>query len=485
MERPELFINFYKALSLQVHSNFTTQALHTSSNQAKMAPHRYQSTEHKDAAPLGKPLDFAFSKKTAQNRFLKGAMTERLSSWDPTNLEARGIPSKNLVNVYRRWGEGEFGVILTGNIMIEYDHLEAAGNPIIPRGSKYEGERFEGFKDLAKQAKKHGSLIVGQVSHPGRQVTEQIQKNPISASDVHLEGNVLGMTFAKPRAATTEDIENIIEGFAHAAEYLEKAGYDGIQLHGAHGYLLAQFLSPSTNKRTDKYGGSLENRARLITEIGQKIRKRTSESFVLSIKLNSVEFQENGFDTAEAATLCKLLEDNTFDFVELSGGTYEKLAFVHQRESTKKREAFFLDFAEKITPSLSKTRTYVTGGFKTASAMVDALQAVDGVGLARPICLEPELSKQIIAGKVDAAIDQLTDDDDFGITNVAAGTQIKQLGKDQQPIDLSDEKNMEAFKKDMGTWAQGLQEDKTGSRYGFVDIDSIPWVPYGTAAPSL
>ena len=448
-----------------------------------MAPERYQ-TEHKDVSALGKSLDFAFSKKTAQNRFLKGAMTERLSSWDPKNLEARGVPSKNLINVYRRWGEGEFGVILTGNIMIEYDHLEAAGNPIIPRGSKYDDERFESFKELATQSKKHGSLIVGQVSHPGRQVTETIQKNPISASDVQLEGNVMGMTFAKPHAATEEEIKNITEGFAHAAEYLERAGYDGIQLHGAHGYLLAQFLSPSTNQRTDKYGGSLENRARIITEIGQEVRRRTSKNFVLGIKLNSVEFQDKGFDTEEAATLCKILEDNTFDFVELSGGTYEQLAFGHKRESTKKREAFFLDFAEKITPSLTKTKTYVTGGFKTAAAMAGALDTVDGVGLARPVCLEPELPRQIISGEVDAAIEQLTDDNDFGATNVAAGTQIRQLGKDQQPIDLSVQKNLDAFQKDVGTWSQGMAEDKDGSKYGYVDIDSIPAVPYGTSAPS-
>lgn len=447
-----------------------------------MSPRRYES-EKKDVSPLRKPLTFEFSKKTARNRFLKGAMTERLSSWDAENLEARGVPSENLVNVYRRWGEGEYGIILTGNIMIEYDHLEAAGNPIIPRGSKYEGERFERFKDLATQAKKHGSLIVGQVSHPGRQVTEKIQKNPISASDVQLEGNIMGMTFAKPRAATEEDIKNIIEGFAHAAEYLEKAGYDGIQLHGAHGYLLAQFLAPSTNQRTDKYGGSLENRARIIIEIAQEIRRRTSSSFILGIKLNSVEFQDKGFNTEEARTLCKLLEDNSFDFVELSGGTYENLAFEHKRESTRKREAFFLDFAEKITPSLSKTRTYVTGGFKTAAAMVDALSTVDGVGLARPTTQEPEIARQIISGEINAAINQLTDDNDFGTTNVAAGTQIRQLGKDHRPIDLSDEKNFEAFKKDMGTWGKGLAEDKTGNKYGFVDIESVEPVPYATASP--
>lgn len=122
------------------------------------------------------------------NRFLKGAMTERLSSWDAKVLEKRGIPSKNLINVYRRWGEGGIGQILTGNIMIEYDHLEAAGNPIIPPGSEFSGPRFEAFKEMATVSKAHGSLIVGQVSHPGRQVEKKIQSNPISASDVHLAG---------------------------------------------------------------------------------------------------------------------------------------------------------------------------------------------------------------------------------------------------------------------------------------------------------
>lgn len=327
---------------------------------------RYQS-DNVSAEPLGQALPFAFSGKTAPNRFIKGAMTERLSSWDPKNLEARGVPSKDLINAYRRWGEGGIGNILTGNIMIEYDHLEAAGNPIIPRGSKYEGERFERFKEMAEQGKKHGSLMIGQVSHPGRQVTDSIQPKPISASDVQLEGNVMGMTFAVPREATDEDIKNVIEGFAHAAEYLEKAGYDGIELHGAHGYLLAQFLSPTTNRRTDKYGGTLENRARLILEIAQEIRKRTQPSFSLSIKLNSVEFQDRGFDPEEAKQVCALLEQNQFDFVELSGGTYESLAFMHKRDSTRAREAFFLEFAELLAPALTKTKVYVTGGFKTVN----------------------------------------------------------------------------------------------------------------------
>ena len=164
---------------------------------------------------------------------MKAAMTERLSTWDPKNLSARGIPSPELINVYRRWGEGGYGMILTGNIMIHPEELEAAGNAIIPLDAPFSGERFGAFKKLATAAKSKGGVIYGQVSHPGRQVSDKINKHPISASGIQLEGEKLGMTYAKPRAATAEDIKNVINSFAHAAEFLHKAGYDGIELHGA------------------------------------------------------------------------------------------------------------------------------------------------------------------------------------------------------------------------------------------------------------
>ncbi|PQE07835.1 hypothetical protein CJF32_00002971 [Rutstroemia sp. NJR-2017a WRK4] len=436
---------------------------------------RYQS-DSSDASPLGKPLKFEFSGREAKNRFLKGAMTERMSSWDPKDFKARGIPSKELINVYKRWGEGEFGQILTGNIMIEYDQLEAMGNPIIPREAEFSGPRFEAFRDMAAAGKAHGSLMVGQVSHPGRQCEEKIQPNPISASDIQLEAK-MGMTFAKPRAATQEDINQVIEGFAHSAEFLEKAGYDGIQLHGAHGYLLAQFLSPTTNKRTDKYGGSLENRFRIILEIAEEIRKRVSPSFIIGIKINSVEFQDKGFSPEEAKGLCQALEGARFDYVELSGGTYESLAFGHKRESTKKRESFFLDFAEEIVKPLTKTKTYITGGFKTVGAMVKALDTVDGVGLARAVCQEFTLPKHMLEGKVTGALKQLVDENDFGITSMVAGAQITQVGKDQEPIDMSREENKDAFMKDVEAFMKKMSEDKEGKEYGHIAVSLKP-APY-------
>ncbi|THV49449.1 hypothetical protein BGAL_0194g00080 [Botrytis galanthina] len=429
---------------------------------------RYESSSS-DASPLGKPLKFEFSGKVARNRFLKGAMSERQSSWDPKDLKSRGIPSTNLVNVYKRWGEGEYGQILTGNVMIEYDHLESMGNPIIPLEAPFKGERFERFAAMAKAGKAHGSLMVAQVSHPGRQVENRVQPNPISASDVQLEGNPMGLSFNKPRPATQDDINSIVDKFAHAAEYLEKAGFDGIQLHGAHGYLLAQFLSKTTNKRTDKYGGSLENRFRIIQEIADEIHKRVKPDFIVGIKMNSVEFQEDGFTHEDAKAACQALEGARFDYVELSGGTYQETAFVHKRESTKKRENFFIEFAEEIVKPLTKTKTYVTGGFKTVGAMVSALDTVDGVGIARPASQEFRLPKDILEGRVTGAKKMAVDENDFSFTNIAAGTQMRQVGKDQEPIDLSIEKNVEIFKKEMGVWGAKMAADKECKEYGFID----------------
>lgn len=197
-----------------------------------MAPQRYEADDV-DPSPLGQPLQFAFSGLTAKNRFMKAAMTERLCTWDPTEHEKRGIPTPALVNLYRRWGEGGFGVILSGNVLIEYDHLEAAGNPIIPPGAPFSGERFEAFRAAAAAAKKEGSLFLAQLSHPGRQAPASIQPHPISASDVQLQAEGFGMRFEKPRAMEKKDIERVVEGFAHAADYAHRAGFDGVQLHGA------------------------------------------------------------------------------------------------------------------------------------------------------------------------------------------------------------------------------------------------------------
>lgn len=209
----------------------------------------------------------------------------------------------------------------------------------------------------------------------------------------------------------------------------------------------------------------------------------TSPRFILGIKLNSVEWQEGGFDVDEAREVCKILEENRFDFVELSGGTYEKLVFYHERESTKKREAFFIEFAEKIVPGLSRTKVYVTGGFKTVGAMVEALNTVPGIGIARPLCQEPLLCKDILERRVKGAVEQKIDLTDVSLTTIAAGAQIKQLGKNQEPIDLGEEKNVEVFMRELSKWtkAQKNHAEASGGHkkeavYGFMDLPG-PGIP--------
>lgn len=366
---------------------------------------------------------------------------------------------------------------------------------IIPRAAALRGARFDAFVQLGEAGKAHGSLMIGQINHPGRLAYSAVQKKPVSASAVPVKASLDAfksneladaiLSYAPPHAATLAEIDAIIDGFAHAAEFLSKAGWDGIQIQAAHGFLLSQFLSSVSNQRDDRYGGSLENRIRLIVDIAAECRRRVPKSFIIGIKVNSVDFQ-NGFDTRDARVLVESLEAARFDFVELSGGSVETnyaeltggLGEDSRRESTKKRESFFLDFADQIVAPLSKTKSYVTGGFKTVGGMVDALRTVDGVGLVRAACQEPRLPKDILSGKVTGAIKRLLDDHNFAITTVAAGSQIRQIAKDEEPFDQSIQANAESFLRDFDNFLASYGKDMDEDKYGFLDL-SQPAQPYG------
>ncbi len=295
--------------------------------------------------------------------------------------------------------------------------------------------------------------------------------------------------FATTRQATQADIDFLIESFVHAAEYAEAAGFDGIELHGAHGYLIAQFLSPRTNKRTDAYGGSLDNRMRFLVEISKGIRARTSPSFIVGVKLNSVEFQEGGFTAAEAAQVCRVLQYEVgMDFVELSGGTLERVGHEWTKDTTTRREAFFLKFAELIVPQLGQTaaerhtKVFLTGGLRTASAMSQALDTVDAVGVARPAAQEPWIGRDLLSGTVLAAIKPIAPfDNDSTLGLVLAGAQMRQVAFGFKPFNASDEDAIESFLKDKATHEAAAIDDYEKKRPWFPDV-TINGGPYDSSS---
>ncbi|KAK5425339.1 hypothetical protein LTR34_011231, partial [Exophiala xenobiotica] len=288
-----------------------------------MTVERYENNDEINTGRLREPLTFHFSKKTARNRLFKASMGETLASWDMNDPEASGIPTDEIIELYKRFGEAEngFGIIFTGNIQVSSTVPQLPGDLIIDESHPCHGPRFEAFKRLAAVGKAKGSLMIPQISYAGRQALASVaRKTVIAPSVVPYATEEQNAIFAKTREATQTDIDFLINGFVHAAEYLEAAGFDGVELHGAHGYVLGQFLAPRTNKRTDAYGGSLTNRMRLLVQVAKGIRARTSPSFIVGVKLNSVEFQDGGFTAEEAAEVCRVLQDEVgLDFVELSG----------------------------------------------------------------------------------------------------------------------------------------------------------------------
>ncbi|KAA1114385.1 hypothetical protein PGT21_006795 [Puccinia graminis f. sp. tritici] len=235
---------------------------------------------------LSQPLRFQGG-LTAPNRTMKSALTERLCSYDQLDLDARGKPTQEYEELYKVWSQGKIGIIVLGNIPIHREYLEAMGNAIIDKDSPW--DPVEAFKPAIATAKTHGSLVIGQLTHAGRQTPLDVNPNPMSASESQ-SPPCFGMSFGKARALSLDEVHDVVERFAYGAEVLYNAGADGVQLHGAHGYLLSQFLSPRVNKRTDQYGGSFENRSRIVFEIIEAIKKRVADrKFILSIKYNSQE----------------------------------------------------------------------------------------------------------------------------------------------------------------------------------------------------
>lgn len=337
---------------------------------------------------------------TLENRIAKAATSERIGT-------RGGVPTEGHLALYERWGRGGAGLLITGNVMVDSGARAETGNVVVE-----DDDHIEALAAWARAATASGARVLAQINHPGRQIPRTLSRHPVAPSAVPVRG-MFG-AFAPPRALTRAEIEAIIRAFARTARILERAGFDGVQIHGAHGYLISQFLSPLTNRRDDEWGGDAARRRRFLLEVVRAVQSATSPGFALSVKLNSADFQRGGFSEEEALATAAALDREgrdgrrPIDLLEISGGTYESAAMFEEtvpaRESSRRREAFFLSFAETL-----RTRTsmplMLTGGFRTAAGMEEALAsgAVDLTGLARPLAAEPDLPARMLADEADSA----------------------------------------------------------------------------------
>lgn len=335
-------------------------------------------------------LGDAFILKNGQviaNRLFKSAMSEQLGN-------KQHNPKPGLATLYGRWAEGGIGLSITGNIMVDRGALGEPKNVVLDGQSD-----LSEFKKWAEAGKKNGAQIWTQLNHPGKQIPNFIVDVPVAPSAIALTRG-LEKGFNKPRALLEEEILQIIEKFALSAKLAKEAGFTGVQIHGAHGYLVSQFLSPRHNQREDQWGGSLENRMRFVLAIYHGIRENVGDDFPIGIKLNSADFMKGGFSEEDSMEVVKRLAQVGIDLIEISGGTYENPSMMGSdaKKTTIEREAYFLEYAEKVR-ALVETPLVVTGGFRSATAMQQALNsgATDFIGIARTTAVDPDFPKKLIS----------------------------------------------------------------------------------------
>ncbi|OZE22868.1 NADH:flavin oxidoreductase [Rhodococcus sp. 05-2254-6] len=323
------------------------------------------------------------------NRIMKAALSEALADRDHA-------PDTRLETLYSTWSRGGFGLIITGNVMIDRAQLGEPGNVVIE-----DDHDLDALKRWAKTTQDGGTPIWVQLNHPGR------QSNPLNVRHTPVAPSPITLDFpgaSTPRELTGAEIEDIIERFATAAAVCESAGFDGVQIHGAHGYLVAQFLSPRSNKRTDEWGGDPERRMRFVIEIVRRIRSRVSHGFAVGIKLNSADFQRGGYTEDESRAVITALAGEGIDLIEVSGGSYEQPAMMGSAAaSTRAREAYFLEYAGTVRELAKAVPLAVTGGFRTRTAMTAAVESgeCDIIGLGRPTATTTDAADAILSGRTE------------------------------------------------------------------------------------
>jgi 2,4-dienoyl-CoA reductase-like NADH-dependent reductase (Old Yellow Enzyme family) len=338
---------------------------------------------------------------TFPNRLAKAAMTEGLA-------DSAGVPTIGLERLYARWSDGGCGLLISGNLIIDADHLERPGNVVLDR--QPDAAMEEAFAPWIMAATKGGTQFWAQLSHAGRQTQKLVNPTPKAPSSTGLA--LPGGQFGTPVAMSEAEIEAVIQRYADAAGWAKALGFTGVQIHAAHGYLLSSFLNPLANRRMDRFGGSLENRAWPLLEVVRRTRAKVGKKYPVCVKLNSADFQQGGLSSEDSLQIALWLEAEGVDLLEISGGNYEAPEMMGmdgltptdrapKSERTLAREAYFLEFARTLRAKTGMA-IMLTGGLRSKAGMQAALdEGVDVLGLARPLGGQPDCVHQLLAGAID------------------------------------------------------------------------------------
>ena len=350
-----------------------------------------------------------------KNRLVKSATYEAMAAED-------GSVTDQLIDMYTSLAKGGVGLIITG-----YAYIQENGHCMPLQTGVFSDDNIPGLQKLADAVHEEGGAIALQIAHSGRQTFPALigDQTPMAPSAIEEDP----FFHIEPRAMTTEEISETIDAFGAAAFRCKEAGFDAVQLHGAHGYLIAQFLSPFTNRRTDEWGGNTENRMRFVKEVVKKVRAAVGPDYPVLIKISVEEGVENGMTLDESCIIAKGLAGEGVDAIEVSGGIVADTAFVMSRgdvpidqftaglegdakvqteqvlhsiaDSVKMEEAYWSGHAEKIKEVVGDVPVMVVGGMKYPQTMETIVQEkkADFISLARSLIKEPALPKEMAEGR--------------------------------------------------------------------------------------
>lgn len=318
------------------------------------------------------------------NRFVRSATYEAMAGPD-------GVVQDRLVHYMTELACGGVGLIISG-----HSHVAQEGQAGDRQMGIYADDLIDGLQKMTVAVHENGGVIAVQLAHAGQRGVGKDEYSALGPSELIEDG------VKKAAAMTEDDIKRTVQAFGDAADRAVRAGFDAVQIHAAHGYLLSQFLAPCSNKRSDGYGGKLENRARLLTEVYQEVRARVGATYPVLIKINSEDFIDDGFSVEEMITVVKMLEKLGLDGVEMSGGTFASGPFIPSRigTSTKvEKEIYYKEAARSFKKEISLPLILV-GGFLSYPSAEDVIISglADYVALSRPLIREPHLVKRWAKG---------------------------------------------------------------------------------------